>query len=879
MHSLLASLNKNVTLVTANSRLAAFLLSEHARAQEAAGIPVWQTATIIPLHRWLERCWLFLRDSGAVAAQRVLLSGTQEGMIWQEVIGSSVTTPPLRDETGAAELARSAWRLMCDWQLSVPEVAARANDEGRVFLQWLVEYQRRLADAAWQDRASLGRVIAGSPALAAFIKGQSFHFVGFDDYSPTQQQLFEKLAACGAEVQLEGLLGAPAAQIERMGFTQRVDEERAAASWARALLDKNPELDIGIVAIDLERRREPILRAFHQVFYPGQNRLEDGLDTAFNISLGQRLIDYQMVADALAILQMAEFEVDREQLSRLLHSSYLGAEIKSLAQGAGLDLLLKKKGKARAGLRHFLGLLPAKGCDNLRAALVGVGELPLSKAARPDHWRAQFDALLALFGWPGSGLNSQEHQLLMSWQQLVSDFSRMALVKPKMDYAEARNILSGLASNTVFQPQTRDRPVQISGVLEATGRRFDALWVMGMQDDSWPAAPRPSPFLSLALQKERGLPQASVERELEYASSITERLCRSADQVLFSWAQREGELELLPSSLIERYPLRVEPVSVEQGFAHQLFAAGELEEISDGMGLALPTAGPVKGGVGLIRNQSECPFKGYATFRLQARQMDELEPGIDARERGSLLHRALEQIWLQLKDSQGLQLLSDQQLGELIEATLGALFEGAGEELFQTLEKQRALALIKEWMALERQRPPFSVIALEQDLPVDLGGLKLRCRVDRIDRTDAGETIIIDYKTGKASASALVDLRPPEPQLPIYAMENPAASAVTFGLLDPEKIGFEGVGKEQYLKGIKPVDKLYNRGEVDTWEKLKSLWHRGLQELVKEISEGAAWVQPRKIPGSCQFCHLPLLCRIDEKSAVFADDEITVADD
>ena len=56
------------------------------------------------------------------------------------------------------------------------------------------------------------------------------------------------------------------------------------------------------------------------------------------------------------------------------------------------------------------------------------------------------------------------------------------------------------------------------------------------------------------------------------------------------------------------------------------------------------------------------------------------------------------------------------------------------EEPFAELERERLAKLAREWLEVERARPPFEVAALEEKRTLAVGGLELNGRIDRIDR-------------------------------------------------------------------------------------------------------------------------------------------------
>src|SRR3546814_8354858 len=108
------------------------------------------------------------------------------------------------------------------------------------------------------------------------------------------------------------------------------------------------------------------------------------------------------------------------------------------------------------------------------------------------------------------------------WREVLVDFSRLERVLGRIPLSAAVSALRELADRTVFQPQSGDARVQVMGQLEAQGLSFDALWVTGIDDERFPAASRPHPFIPHPLQRARALPHASAERELRSEEHTSE---------------------------------------------------------------------------------------------------------------------------------------------------------------------------------------------------------------------------------------------------------------------------------------------------------------------------------------------------------------------
>ena len=97
-----------------------------------------------------------------------------------------------------------------------------------------------------------------------------------------------------------------------------------------------------------------------------------------------------------------------------------------------------------------------------------------------------------------------------------------------MNLAQVTGWLRERPRNTQFQVEDEGAPVQVMGMLEAAGLRFDHLWIMGLHDETLPAPANPNPFLPSALQRQHHLPHSSAARELEFASTMMDRLLGSS---------------------------------------------------------------------------------------------------------------------------------------------------------------------------------------------------------------------------------------------------------------------------------------------------------------------------------------------------------------
>ncbi|MBV9675108.1 MAG: PD-(D/E)XK nuclease family protein, partial [Acidobacteriaceae bacterium] len=278
-----------------------------------------------------------------------------------------------------------------------------------------------------------------------------------------------------------------------------------------------------------------------------------------------------------------------------------------------------------------------------------------------------------------------------------------------------------------------------------------------------------------------------------------------------------------------------------------------------------------RGGVEIIKSQSLCPFRAFAEHRLHANSPEDAGFGIDARDRGSFLHGALECIWKKLETLERLQNMDALELRELVCAAVREAIEDRHHNPFHQLlnqtERERLETLVIQWLNFERERKiPFTVEHLEGERTVDLNGLHLQLRVDRIDRLSDGSVILIDYKSSDLKIKDLEGTRPAEPQLLIYAAaleENVEGVYIAKPRpRRPESIGF---AYQEHFPASKQSRK------KTPWEQIRDESRHYLYSIAAEFVAGYTPVRPEK--GACMYCDLTALCRIGEKAKVDDDED------
>jgi probable DNA repair protein len=870
-------------VLTAGNRLARHLLGEYARDMLAQGIEVWETPDIHTWSSWLEELWRELCETGA--ADEVLLTSAQELALWEQIVEGWEHRDTLLSPSAAARMARDAWQLAQDWRLPLDEDES-ASDDARAFLAWARRFDRDSRERGWLDSARLPARVTRAIRANTLTLPASVELAGFDELTPAQQSLIEALREGGCEVRLREFPSA-GAQARRLSFANEAAELSAMAQWVRQRLTANPAARIGVVAPGLTADRAAIVHALEDVLSPG-GILPDSpaCESLFNVSLGRPLADYPLTRSALAFLRLGaqaltEDRLETAAVSDLLRSPFLGE-----SQGEYFA-----RGAFDAGLRAFRepylnsGFLIARarqhaGVAGLAARLAawrgGLDALP--RRQTPGRWAESFADLLRRLGWPGErGLSSEEFQTLEAWREQLGALGALDTVLSSVDYATALRYLERESRERLYQPRSPEAPVQVLGVLEASGLMFDHLWVLGLHDEQWPPPADPNPLLPRQAQRARHMPHASPERELEIARRVTRRLLAASPDTVVSCSLADKDRIRHPSPLIAELPevaFAQLGVPDETPYREQIHASSRLESYADAHGAPVAT-GLVAGGTAVLKSQSDCPFLAYARHRLRATAPEDPETGLGPMDRGTLVHAALDGAWKDIgSQAEWLALGEDARHARIARAASQALERLQRRrpftltDRFRALEQQRLEALLHEWLAGEFTRQPFRVLACESRRRLRVGPLELEARLDRLDELAGNERAVVDYKTGNPSVAGWFGERPADPQLPAYALfgldEKESLGALVFGRVKAGQCGFVGLARDKdMLPGVTALADSRLAAGIESWAALQTGWRQMLVRLASEFGEGRAAVDPRD-DNVCADCEQKPLCRIHE---------------
>ena len=874
------ALERGATVVTGNQRAARTLRKAFDRRNRDLGLESWRPAAVMAWEVWTAGLWRELLIRGDVP--ELLLNRTQEHAVWREILEGDSELASLRSFDSMADMAMEAWQRLCRYKGRGRLQGAVASADTRAFQRWVAFFERRcrteglLSQALLEDR--LGAMAEGR--RISFEKAELI-LVGFDAMTPAQMHLVEVIRAADGVVQ-ELPLRVPVEARFLAAAGDEHEELMMAARWVRGVVEEKRQARVAVIVPGLEEERAEIDRVFREVLAPELESIEASAEGPYEFSVGVMLSATPMVAAALDILRWSVEALPLERVSRLLLSPYFAAAADEGGKRAEFDAFeLRKSRMLRpeitldslialvdgARRRNRLGQLLAR----LRAMRFVVANR-IAEGNRRTHaeWAERMRELLEAAGW-GNAESSYEFQARQKWDGVLDELATLDFDGVRVGLERALERLERIAGETMFAPESREAPVQIMGPLEAAGATFDAVWFLRGGDLSWPIAASSSPLLPWQMQRELGMPGVDVAQDCEMARRTTERIAWSAAQVVFSYAKETADGRQRPSPVLDGLGLKeTEMVSAE---VKRVPVA--LETLNDGAGIPTLPDRVVRGGAQILQLQAACGFRAFAERRLWSTEIEAAELGLDARERGNVVHKALELFWEEVQTQAALKLMTEAQQEALLRQCVGEALRKAAElsttawdEAYIEMQRDRLLRLLGPWLDLERMRPEFAVKLSEKDFnDVRIGPLRLSVRVDRVDVTEGGE-LLIDYKTGAATPNDWLTDRPDAPQLPLYAvLSEQEVKGIAFGLVRAGKdMGLKGYAGEDRILVKAPRMKMPMEMQVQEWRRI-------LEELARAFHAGDARVAPKNYPMTCRHCAQRELCRLDVSTLELIGDE------
>ena len=860
-----AALSEGGLLLTASAGLA---LAWKRACVVASDQSVCITPAVISWQDWINA--LATQDSNL----SVPLNRMQETRLWEQVIrddGSSSASHSSSSLRGLARHARDAFALMKDYRIETRELAF-GGEEAEALAGWISAMAEQLGRGALA-----GRTLSAMQAehlladITRRVSQTALILDGFDRFTPMQEAILTALQGAGKTV-----LSIQHEQIATPVLTacsDQTEEFQLLAKRIRSSLDEEPQIRIGVALSDAIKDTKPLCRALNVALMPAAG--SEAELQAVNMPAAS-LSDLPMISQLLHMLAMAaQSTVSFNDFSRLLFSPWLKGYADERMARSEFDRQLRRLNRHQLSLQTIVDSPMMAALPELKPLFATLSSWD-EKACSVLEWVSRVHGLLQQSGFvqissDGEPRSSSDIRQMNAFRDTLSSLVSIDAVAGRLNWSSFLSLLRSACSETQFGQPGRYANITVLPISQMAGMSFDKLYVIGLDEEVFPMPVRSQPLLPPVLQQKFNIANSRAELAFEHSTWLWQQLLNTAPIVELSYAALRNEQEMHVSPFARNLPPQRADVSPEK--IQQL----EQDVYADAPDLPLLADESVRGGTALIRDQSACPFRSFATWRLGISELDETEPGIEATTKGSLIHLALEYIWQQLRSRSALSALDAEGRSLLIAASIRHAWQQQGVSLtsaIKAIEVKRMATVLEEWLETELLRPGFRVKATEADFTLQLPQsgsqqVTIRVKADRIDEDEEGRTILIDYKTGAPqSFRKWLGERIEEPQLPLYAVAAGLSEldVVTYGRVRTGQMGFEGLsGEGSGIKGVTACDG--KRGAPDDWDAVLQLWREQVNALAAEFVAGRSEVAPRD-EKACNYCGLESICRIEERGFV-----------
>lgn len=858
-----------------------------ARKRLQLGDRVWQTPKVLTPVGFANQ----LLAAARVAGQDIprSLTGAQEWRLWVEVTQGLIAESAsalLAPQTLARSLQRAALHVAAQG-IPPAELAGFFSDETR----WLVR-----AMSAVEQHAQASGALPSHRVFSALASVpppvQPVLFAGFEpQLAPAWRRLVVAWQKAGAPVSVDDSVAASsgARSAKLVAAADPECELRAAAHWCQQQLQQHAAARLLIVVPDLAVRRSLVQRVLLEFLDPAALARGDRESDLVTCEGGTSLAQYPQIALAISCLGWLTQSAPLHEVLNLL---LIEAGVSDPDGYARLEVRLRARLPDPCTPRNLLDALLSFDGAKLRA----VGRLSACTSAAINalqsephstlfDWASRMTAALDAFDfWNMSPRDSAAQQTRARWQELLEDFAEADAAGSHYDAQAACALLQSLAQQASFAPASDDVAITVTDYLDDPIAHYDGIWVTGCSASSLPAVPRPDPFIPWQLQRRYQLPGIHADACLAEARQRLAAWAARSDALRLSFAQRVDAAPASPSPLLHDLPMELVAEQVSPVESPET----NLEAFVDPRGAQWDTRRPLPRGSRAIELSLQCPFRAFAELRLGATALEPPRAGIDPRERGRLLHAALDLLWQGGSERQRLLLHGTEiDVQREIAAAVDKASSGqrasvratdpAMQRLWQR-ERRRAQRLLWKALSTERERAPFQVTHREQATSAILAGATVNLRVDRIDQLATGEWLIIDYKTGKRHAINWFEPRTNAAQLLVYLTAVGQWPEAKVRGLANFHLTTEGA---TFASASTRADAFPGRVQfVDDWAGQASRWHQLVADAAAQFVSGDARVDP--VQGACEHCDLPLLCRrsqfvgvvdADAEDALGRDDE------
>jgi len=390
----------------------------------------------------------------------------------------------------------------------------------------------------------------------------------------------------------------------------------------------------------------------------------------------------------------------------------------------------------------------------------------VKKKALPGFLDTLEDALKRL-GFPGSPSHTEITDMIEAQFDEFRQFHKICGEAPNSESQTVPFLRHLLRDMKAFSK--KDGCVRLIPFELAAGVESEALFFGGAVEEELPSRPVIDPILPERVKKDLGLPYLEyyISRQKRYFNMILHS-CRREPYI--SCPSAEGDNLLLPSPFLDwdsvRPPLAPNIFSEEEIQIMEGLSGNHRGSFKAFRGDNLDIGSYFKGYISVtdIDSYRKCPRRFYIEKVLNTAEEEPPKFEVESKLWGSLAHKTMEYLF---RDG---VIDIDNMDKRLFEGLTHALRRFPVGDFWSRVAHDIFRRLLPELKAREKdiRAKGFTPYQIEKKVAAEIGIMKLKGKIDRIDRKEGGKgknlepssVILLDYKTGRPDRDSL--------QLPLY---------------------------------------------------------------------------------------------------------------
>jgi CRISPR/Cas system-associated exonuclease Cas4 (RecB family) len=318
------------------------------------------------------------------------------------------------------------------------------------------------------------------------------------------------------------------------------------------------------------------------------------------------------------------------------------------------------------------------------------------------------------------------------------------------------------------------RGLQIMGVLETRNLDYKNVFVLSLNEGSFPSVSNKGSYVPFTIRKAYGLP--TIEHQDAIYSYLFYRVLQRAENISLFF---NSETDVLGQGEMSRYLQQLvfeSGIPMERKVLHNAIQPSAVKPISIAKNsevmenlLKINEGNMYFKGISpsALNTYLECQLKFYFRHVAKIREADEVEEELDARVLGNFLHDVMERFYKRTADRKGNKTIVEEDF-QNVEPAIDTLIDEVFIEAYRLdpskkvqYEGQRLVVkeVVKRFahriVEMDRAYAPFTIEAIEQEglsFTVNIGKPPHKAvvggKIDRVDKK--GDLVrVIDYKTGK----------------------------------------------------------------------------------------------------------------------------------